>query len=68
MAAGRQNYKLDLFKCIAAYCVVLIHVPFPGMVGNAANCLARFAVPLFFLVSGYYSRGRSSRSRPSRRS
>ena len=35
--------------------VVFIHVLFYGAVGTAVDALARFAVPLFFLVSGYYS-------------
>jgi surface polysaccharide O-acyltransferase-like enzyme len=56
----RQNDKLDLFKCIAIYCVVLIHAPLPGQVGRAVCALAKFAVPLFFLVSGYFSWGQGS--------
>ena len=35
--------------------VVFIHVPFGGKLGVAVDALARFAVPFFFLVSGYYS-------------
>lgn len=35
--------------------VVFIHALFYGKIGIAVDALARFAVPLFFLVSGYYS-------------
>ena len=42
---------------IAACFVVFIHVPFPDYLGQAVDCIARFAVPFFFAVSGYYSYG-----------
>lgn len=35
--------------------VVFIHVPFNGTLGVIMDSLARFAVPFFFLVSGFYS-------------
>lgn len=35
--------------------VVFIHVPFYGVTGNIINALARFAVPLFFFISGFFS-------------
>lgn len=34
--------------------VIFIHVPFPGWVGTAVRCVARFAVPFFFMISGFY--------------
>ena len=48
-------YGMDVIKLFASYMVVFIHVLFYGQIGLAANALARFAVPLFFLVSGFYS-------------
>ena len=57
---GMRNDKLDLIKCIAIYGVICIHVPFPGQFGQAVNCLARFAVPLFFLTAGYFSGGKGT--------
>lgn len=57
---SRKNYTLEIVKVIAAYMVVFIHVPFPGKVGIALNALARFAVPLFFMVSGFFSYGIST--------
>lgn len=53
----QQNHKLDLVKCMAIYSVVFLHIRLPGAVGEGINCLARFAVPLFFLVSGCFSAG-----------
>lgn len=51
----RRNNTLDVLRLFASYMVVFIHVVFYGRTGMAADALARFAVPLFFLVSGYYS-------------
>lgn len=42
---------------IAALFVVMLHYPFPGREGTIVNCLARFAVPMFFAVSGYFNYG-----------
>ena len=37
--------------------VVFIHVIFPGKIGTVLETLARFAVPFFFFISGFYSYG-----------
>ena len=50
-----RNNTLDFMKLIASYMVVFIHVLFYGQVGTLFDALARFAVPLFFTVSGFYS-------------
>ena len=50
-----KNSTLELIKLFASYMVVFIHVLFPGRLGIAADAVARFAVPFFFLVSGFYS-------------
>ena len=50
-----RSDTLDLMKCLAIYSVVFLHVRFPGSFGVAVNCLARFAVPLFFLSAGFFS-------------
>lgn len=50
-----RNVTLDLLKLVAAYFVVLIHFPFPDPIGGIIRDIARFSVPLFFLVSGYYA-------------
>lgn len=51
----RKNSTLELLKLLASYMVVFIHVKFDGSLGSTMETLARFAVPFFFLVSGFYS-------------
>lgn len=51
----QKNHTLELLKLFASYMVVFIHVVFPGEMGSVVEALARFAVPLFFLISGFYS-------------
>ena len=48
-----RNYCLFLFEIIACICVVFIHVKFPNTLGFIER-FGRFAVPLFFVVSGFY--------------
>lgn len=52
---------MECAKLIAAFFVVVIHVPFPGDFGNVISCLSRFAVPMFFAISGYFSYGADSK-------
>lgn len=53
-----KNHCLNVWKGIAAFAVVLIHCSFPSPVGGMMNGLARFGVPLFFMISGFFSYGR----------
>ncbi len=57
-----RNQSMDLAKLIASFFVVFLHVPFPGQIGQIIGCLARFAVPLFFILAGYFSFQASSRT------
>lgn len=50
-----RNQRLDLYRCIAVYGIVFIHIMFPGNFGVSINCVARFGVALFFLSAGYFS-------------
>ena len=52
-----RNLTLECCKLIAACFVVFLHIPFPGIFGDLLVCLSRFAVPLFFAVSGWFSWG-----------
>ncbi len=47
------NATLYFFQGIACILVVLIHIPFPGIIGTFFVSLARIAVPLFYMISGY---------------
>lgn len=49
-----RNSTLSALKGIACFSVVMLHCAFPGMVGKIIYGIARFAVPLFFAISGYY--------------
>ena len=44
--------SLDCAKGIACIFVILIHCTFPSIVGEILRAIARFAVPLFFTVTG----------------
>lgn len=50
----KYNSCIDYIKGIACVLVVLIHCRFPGGIGLSVQAVARFAVPFFFMVSGYY--------------
>lgn len=52
---NKRNTTLEFFKLFASYAVVFIHVMFNGNLGVATDAVARFAVPLFFLTSGFFS-------------
>ena len=50
-----KNECLNFFKGIACIFVVSLHVRFPiEAVDGPVQCIARFAVPLFFMISGFY--------------
>lgn len=49
-----RNTSIDSIKLIASFFVVCIHVPINNSMGPYLIAISRFAVPLFFLISGYY--------------
>ncbi len=49
-----RYHSWDFLKGIACIAVVLIHFQFPGRVGFAVRQMSRFAVPLFFCISGFF--------------
>ena len=57
--SNTRNLSLECCKLLAACFVVFLHIPFPGIFGQIVLCLSRFAVPLFFAVSGWFSYGAS---------
>lgn len=51
----RKEYgALDLIRIIASFFVVIVHVHFPRPYLHASMAVARFAVPVFFMISGYF--------------
>jgi len=52
-----RNKSLDIFRLIAAFAVILLHVNYGDLPFNMVcnfRLLGRFAVPFFFLVTGYF--------------
>lgn len=52
---SRGNQSIECARMIASFLVVFVHCPFPGRFGKILMTLARFAVPMFFMISGYFS-------------
>lgn len=50
-----RNTTLDVLKGIAALFVIWIHEQFPGITGQLINRIGAFAVPVFFMVSGFFA-------------
>lgn len=48
------NYCMNFVKGIACIGVVFMHCEFPGWFGMLVQCVMRFCVPFFFMVSGYF--------------
>ena len=55
---SKRIYKLDLLKGAACVGVVFTHVTFPGLWGKAVMRAAGFAVPVFFMIAGYFAYGK----------
>ena len=55
--AKNRLFLMDDIKLLASYFVVFIHFMLPGDLGDAVKAVARFAVPFFFMCSGYFSYG-----------
>lgn len=49
-----RNHCLDFIKGIACIFVVFMHCEFPGYLGVFVQCISRFCVPFFFMISGYF--------------
>lgn len=49
-----RKESFDTLKTFLAFFVVVIHTGFSGWVGLGANAISRTAVPLFFMITGYY--------------
>ena len=57
-AEKRRNHYFDLLKYLLFVLVVLIHNPLPeNLWGGVWTAIARCAVPTYFAISGYFSKG-----------
>lgn len=50
-----KNQSINFLKGISCIIVILLHCPFPGVVGDLIIYAFRFSVPIFFMISGYFS-------------
>ena len=49
-----RNVGLDILKVIAAFFVVCIHAPFENEFGKDLKAISRCAVPIFFMITGFF--------------
>jgi len=52
---GKRNAYVSIIKFLAACFVVFLHVEVPGRIGRVLCCIARFSVPFFLSISGFYA-------------
>ncbi len=50
-----KNISLYTLEGIACMFIIFIHCSFPEPIGDIINTIARFAVPIFFIVSGFFN-------------
>lgn len=56
-AARSRNQSVDVFRLLAALCIIILHVNSPNVPGEISAALrltTRWAIPFFFIVSGYF--------------
>ena len=46
--------NIDILKVLCAFLIVCIHVPLPRVIGEYFTTLTRIAVPVFFMITGYF--------------
>lgn len=51
---NKRNSTLELFKLLCACLVVVGHIGLPGVITTYYSAAARFAIPFFFMTSGYF--------------
>ena len=49
-----RNQSIDLLKLVSIFFVVAFHSPFSNKVGYIMDAVARFSVPMFFMITGYF--------------
>ena len=53
----RNNQLIEACRFLACVMVMFTHVSFPSPYGGYVGALARFAVPFFLMISGYFTYG-----------
>lgn len=62
----KRNDGLDLLKLICAFLVISAHKPFPQPMGIYPATMARMTIPIFLMITGYFSLSRLSTGDDSR--
>jgi len=52
---NKRKEGLDLLRLICAFWVISAHKPFPGTVGMVLAVFARMIVPIFLMITGFFS-------------
>ena len=55
-----RNYSIDTLKTICAILIIFIHTPKTEIMQECVAPFFRCAVPLFFMISGYFTYGKSN--------
>ena len=50
----QRNLKIDQLKCLSAFLVIYVHCSPTGTIGENISAIARIAVPIFFIITGYF--------------
>jgi surface polysaccharide O-acyltransferase-like enzyme len=60
-----RNQSIDTFRFLAAFAVIILHVEYPNVPNEIAigiRLLSRWAIPFFFILSGYFLAANSTKS------
>ncbi len=49
-----RNNGIDILRTICAFMIICIHEAFPGTFGEVVRLISRVAVPMFFMITGFY--------------
>ena len=63
ISTSNRYATIDILKLFCAVLVVGVHAAFPGMFGVYIKALCRTAVPVFFMISGFFYDQNSSHGR-----
>ncbi len=52
-----RNQSVECCRLFCSAIVIFLHIPLPKILASEITLLARFTVPFFFMISGYYAFG-----------
>ncbi len=63
IAPHARSRNFDVLRCLCAFLIVYIHCPFPSVNGAFCIAIARVAVFLFFMMTGYFYNADAAKTR-----